>query len=439
MAIKLGVMTLNGILFIKSDVNPSLGIGMPASVGSFCSAVDGSGFFYKSTDVDTGWYGTILNSSTDLGIVISQTNTPSGTVTGDRYLVGLAPTGVFVGHSNEIADYNSGTGLYTFTLPVTGNTVFVTATLSTLRYNGTSFIAYSGTAALNNGNTLGASLILGTNDAFDLIFKRNNVQKASATSTGFALRNAANTFQTEFQNTVSANRIITIPDFTGTMMISVGGSTGRIPYWLNGTSLTNDTNFTKTGNRLQADGSTNGVVDIKTSNFTTGTAAVCRFQAGVTNGGSIFLGMTDSNYNPVGLLVGGIGHIQSTTSIGVLNSITGGYYKYAIGGSGSSNLVATLDVNGLALETVGMGFKIKEGSNATMGIATLVGGTVTVNTTKTTANSRIFLTVNGVGVLANLGNIYEAKANRIAGTSFIIKSSNSSDTSVVVWQIIEPS
>ena len=93
---------------------------------------------------------------------------------------------------------------------------------------------------------------------------------------------------------------------------------------------------------------------------------------------------------------------------------------------------------GLVLGTAGNGIKVKEGANATMGLATLVAGAVTVATTVVTASSRIFLTVNGVGVLANLGSPYEDTASRAAGTSFTIKSTNALDTSNIAWLLVEP-
>lgn len=89
----------------------------------------------------------------------------------------------------------------------------------------------------------------------------------------------------------------------------------------------------------------------------------------------------------------------------------------------------------LKLTTAGDGLYVKEGSNATMGTATLSAGTVTVNTTKVTANSRIFLTVNG-GTLTNVGTVYISA--RSAGTSFTISSVNVLDASDVAWIIIEP-
>lgn len=87
------------------------------------------------------------------------------------------------------------------------------------------------------------------------------------------------------------------------------------------------------------------------------------------------------------------------------------------------------------LVTVGTGLYVKEGANATMGRAVLVGGTVVVATTKVTAASEIFLTnnVNG-GVLG-----FVTVAARVAGTSFTITSSSALDTSTISWLIIEPS
>lgn len=93
-------------------------------------------------------------------------------------------------------------------------------------------------------------------------------------------------------------------------------------------------------------------------------------------------------------------------------------------------------VTDFKLTTVGKGIYVKEGTNATMGIATLVAGTVTVNTTKVTANSRIFLTRQTNA--GTVGGSVDVTA-RTAGTSFTITSGNALDTSDVAWIIIEPS
>lgn len=111
---------------------------------------------------------------------------------------------------------------------------------------------------------------------------------------------------------------------------------------------------------------------------------------------------------------------------------------------------ATLDVGGsttmsgnLSLNTAGGGVFVKEGTNATMGVATLASGSVTVSTTKVTANSRIFLTAN-----SNSGTEYGIVkvSARSAGTSFTITSyrgnntttTATGDTSTVAWIIVEP-
>lgn len=88
-------------------------------------------------------------------------------------------------------------------------------------------------------------------------------------------------------------------------------------------------------------------------------------------------------------------------------------------------------VIGLAGKTL----RVKEGSNAKMGTATLNGTTdVTVSTTAVTSTSRIFLTIQALGGTA--GSPYVR--TRTAGTSFTIRSTGASDTSTVAWMIVEP-
>ncbi len=82
------------------------------------------------------------------------------------------------------------------------------------------------------------------------------------------------------------------------------------------------------------------------------------------------------------------------------------------------------------------GLAVTEGANAKMGVATLVGGTVVVNTTAVTANSRIFLTCQALGTVA-VPSGYGVSA-RVAATSFTILASAPTDTSVIAWMIVEP-
>ena len=88
----------------------------------------------------------------------------------------------------------------------------------------------------------------------------------------------------------------------------------------------------------------------------------------------------------------------------------------------------------VAITQAGKGLKIKEGSNARMGLATLSSGTAVVSNTSVSANTRIFLTPQSHG--ANSG--FVSVSARTAGTSFTITSSNFSDGNSVAWLLIEP-
>lgn len=102
----------------------------------------------------------------------------------------------------------------------------------------------------------------------------------------------------------------------------------------------------------------------------------------------------------------------------------------------ASGGVALFDTD-VKVGVVGKGIYVKEGSNATMGVATLVAGTVVVSTTKVTATSRIQLTAQSLGTITV--PVGYAVSARTAGTSFTILSGNALDTSVISWLLLEPS
>lgn len=78
--------------------------------------------------------------------------------------------------------------------------------------------------------------------------------------------------------------------------------------------------------------------------------------------------------------------------------------------------------------------RVLEGTNAAMGTATLVAGTVTVNDTRVTANTRIFLMgQNSSGTAGEL-----TISARTAGTSFTITSASGTDTRTVAYLLVEP-
>jgi hypothetical protein len=81
----------------------------------------------------------------------------------------------------------------------------------------------------------------------------------------------------------------------------------------------------------------------------------------------------------------------------------------------------------------GKGLQIKEGSNARMGTATLVAGTVTVANTSVTANTRIFFTITTTGGTQGFWT-----TTRVAATSFTVTSTQATETSTFAWFLVEP-
>lgn len=81
-------------------------------------------------------------------------------------------------------------------------------------------------------------------------------------------------------------------------------------------------------------------------------------------------------------------------------------------------------------------FRLSYGENKPSGIVTLVAGTATVNNTRVTDDSMIFLTVQELGTVATPKAV--AITSRVDGASFTITSEDATDTSVVAWLIIQP-
>jgi hypothetical protein len=135
-----------------------------------------------------------------------------------------------------------------------------------------------------------------------------------------------------------------------------------------------------------------------------------------------------------------VGHDQEiATDVSVNTTGTGINYCALFNGGnvgfGTATPTEQLEVAGNIRILGQNGLKITGGANATSGVATLVAGTIVVNTSKVTANSRIFLMdQNGGG--NNPGTPYISA--RTAGTSFTITSTSATDVSDVAWIIIEP-
>lgn len=112
-------------------------------------------------------------------------------------------------------------------------------------------------------------------------------------------------------------------------------------------------------------------------------------------------------------------------------------------GAAASNWVTNtpsvlVDVSGTNLINVSRpvfnaGIGVKEGTNLRQGTATLVAGTVTINNNSTTANTRIYL--GSVTPSGTPGALF-VNAHTV-GTSFVVKSTSSTDTSVIAYHLVE--
>ena len=120
-------------------------------------------------------------SSFNLDPVLSIQNNPQTPNVGDRYLVGLIPTGDWVSKENYLAEGN-GTG-WIFTTPINDMIIVDTSTDITFRYNGTEWKQWGASSILQNGNRLSATMTIGTNDNFAVTFKSNNLTRVSIGTT----------------------------------------------------------------------------------------------------------------------------------------------------------------------------------------------------------------------------------------------------------------
>lgn len=84
---------------------------------------------------------------------------------------------------------------------------------------------------------------------------------------------------------------------------------------------------------------------------------------------------------------------------------------------------------------LGFGVLIREGSNATMGRAVLVGGTVTVSNTRASDTMEVFLAHRIVTTAAHTGAL--SVGTVVVGTSFDINSTNVADDATVSYLIVD--
>lgn len=126
--------------------------------------------------------------------------------------------------------------------------------------------------------------------------------------------------------------------------------------------------------------------------------------------------------------------IKSYSDQGLFIDAPNAFLEFAIGGGASLRYWIMAYSGSFIVSHVGAGLQVAEGANGMQGVATLVGGTVTVGNTNIAANSRIFLTSQVDGGTPGWLRV----SGRTNGTSFTITSSSVLDTSTVAYEIFAP-
>ena len=159
-------------------------------------------------------------TQTDLDPVINLLNTPPTIpIVGDRYRIGTSPTSTWIGQNNNIAEWNGSSWI--FTIPVVDNLVYQTATATTFRFNGISWLQWAGSPILQNGNSFGAVMRIGTNDALNVIIKRAGIDVFVHGASSFSQRGANTGIYGTFNlASVTSAQTWNLPNASGTIALT---------------------------------------------------------------------------------------------------------------------------------------------------------------------------------------------------------------------------
>ena len=179
---------------------------------------------------------------TSYDVLNSQNTPPISPNTGDVYLVGTVPTGAWVGHAKDIAEWNG--SAWVFTDGVQGDFLYNATNALTYIFRSGNWVQTTGIPALNNGNTISSGLIIGTNNARSLMFETNNINRGRFDSVG--------RFYVYDTSLRKSNKYLQIDSITGRLVASeISGGGGSSTLALDKISDAVDTNTINNGNFKQ--------------------------------------------------------------------------------------------------------------------------------------------------------------------------------------------
>jgi len=421
--------------------------------------------FNALTRINTKGNGTVTSVGVVAGTGVSIGGTSPITTSGTYTITNTSPDQTV---SLTGAGTVSVTGTYpTFTITGTGGSggvTSITSTGSTMQVTGTTTVnvevdtTHSFTFTGNNTFTRDITIdsaTFGTGNGLSTNIKIGRTAlSAPTTATGIvAIGENAARLVTTGQNDIYIGRNAAGNSGTG-VSGHVGIGTGNLNY------STGDNNtaigFNVMARAVAWNGIANVGVGINAGNVMTSATANTFIGSGtaaaLTSGGSnTFLGVssgsamtTGSNNIILGGYTGNVGglDIRTSSSRMVLSDGAGNIRAYHnatnwLIGTVTDGSTGLVQINGnLGLNTAGNKINIATGSQASVGTATLVAGTIEVNTTAVTASSIIMLTGVSTGAppCATCGDL--SVGTITAGTKFVINSSLATDTRVVQYWII---
>ena len=147
---------------------------------------------------------------TSYDVLNSQNAPPGSPATGDTYLVGTSPSGAWVGHAKDIAEWNG--SAWVFTDGVQGDFLYNATNALTYIFRSGNWVQTTGIPALHNGNNISSGLKIGTNNARSLMFETNNINRGRFDSVG--------RFYVYDTSLRKANKYLQIDSITGRLVAS---------------------------------------------------------------------------------------------------------------------------------------------------------------------------------------------------------------------------
>lgn len=189
---------------------------------------------------------------TSYDVLNSQNAPPLSPNVGDVYLVGNTPSGAWVGHAKDIAEWNG--SAWVFTDGVQGDFLYNATTALTYIFRSGNWVQTTGIPALNKGNTISTGLTIGTLNNKDFNFISNNILRGGMLANGsFRVANQGGSGNVLVgANSLGVQRKLYIGDglsLSNDSLLASGGGGSFIPLsgTASGSPVTGDVEFYNAG------------------------------------------------------------------------------------------------------------------------------------------------------------------------------------------------